>query len=110
MGYANQNKYDHKAFSASCIANNINAFYAFIRVHTIPNQSSSDSHHNVQRTPYRQKSNSGIKTGFTKVGYQSIIAERVTVPENKSRQVTTTANILVSLFILVFYLCQNSQN
>jgi hypothetical protein len=27
------------------------------------------------------KSNLGIKTGFTKVGYQSIIAERVTVPE-----------------------------
>jgi D-alanyl-D-alanine carboxypeptidase len=57
-------------------------FYGFfIRVHTIPNQSSSDSHHNVQRAPYRRKIQFGIKTGFTKVGYQSIIAERVTVPE-----------------------------
>jgi hypothetical protein len=77
-----KNKYDHKAFSASCIANNINAFLRLLYPSPYdpkPVQQIPIIMYNVLHTG--AKSNSGIKTGFTKVGYQSIIAERVTVPE-----------------------------
>jgi hypothetical protein len=47
----------------------------------------------------------GLKLGFTKVGYQLVIAERVTIPEKYpiTKQVTTTTKILEILFIMYFY-------
>jgi len=47
----------------------------------------------------------GLKLGLTNVGYQVTIAARVTIPEKYpiTRQVTTTVNIRVILFILCFY-------
>jgi hypothetical protein len=81
MGLQTKNKYDHKAFSASCIANN-NAFFLPSLSESIRSQSSSDSHHNVQRTPYRRKNPiRGLKLALLRLD-TSLIAERVTVPEN----------------------------
>jgi hypothetical protein len=47
----------------------------------------------------------GLKIGFTKVGYQVVMAERVTIPEKYpiTKQVTTTTRIRVILFITYFF-------
>jgi hypothetical protein len=47
----------------------------------------------------------GLKLGFTSVGYQVVIAERVTIPEKypTTKHVTTTTRILEILFINYFF-------
>jgi hypothetical protein len=49
-----KNKYDHKAFSASCIANNINAFYASLS-ESIRSQTSPAAIPIMYNAPYRRK-------------------------------------------------------
>jgi hypothetical protein len=47
----------------------------------------------------------GLKLGFINVGYQVVMAERVTIPEKypTTKQVTTTTRILEILFIFISY-------
>ena len=47
----------------------------------------------------------GLKLGLTNVGYQVVIAERVTIPEKYpiAKHVTTTTKILVILFMMLFF-------
>jgi hypothetical protein len=47
----------------------------------------------------------GLKLGFMSVGYQVVIADRVTIPEKYpiTRHVITAVNIRVILFIFMFF-------
>ena len=76
------------------------SFSCSIRFHTNPAETPIITYSILQTGAKIQLG--GLKLGLTNVGYQVVIADRVTIPEKYpiTKHVTTTTRILEILFIL----------